>query len=184
MPTRAARNQLANLVQTHSVSEYTAAFRILALSIPDLSPAETLHRYIFNLKPKTRMEVEIRNPTTLEEATHIANLYDTITFNTKNSYQPSSTYPQANRTPILYQTQTSSTITPMDLSAIATPATKRLAKLTPAEYDHLKVTGGCFRCRQKGHLAQNCTTYKNRINVLSTRNEEITTTSSENTHPQ
>ena len=57
--TRAARNQLANLVQTHSVAEYTAAFRILALTIPDLSPAETLHRYIFNLKPKTRMEVEI-----------------------------------------------------------------------------------------------------------------------------
>ena len=57
--TQAARNQFANLVQTHSVSEYTAAFQILALSIPDLSLAETLHCYIFNLKPKTRMEVEI-----------------------------------------------------------------------------------------------------------------------------
>src|ERR1700733_2738929 len=56
--TQAARNQLANLAQTHSVSKYTAAFQILALSIPDLSPAETLHHYIFNLKPKTRMEVE------------------------------------------------------------------------------------------------------------------------------
>ena len=56
---RAARNQLANLVQTHSVSEYTAAFRVLALAIPNLSPAETLHCYIFNLKPKTRMEVEL-----------------------------------------------------------------------------------------------------------------------------
>ena len=87
--TRTARNQLANLAQTHSVSEYTAAFRILALAIPDLSPAEILHRYIFNLKPKTRMEVEIRNPLNLEEATHIANLYDTIAFTTK-----SPTYPQ------------------------------------------------------------------------------------------
>ena len=95
--TRAARNQLANLVQTHSVAEYTAAFQILALAIPDLSPAETLHCYIFNLKPKTRMEVEIQNPLNLEEATHIANLYDTITFNTKNPYQVNPTYPQATR---------------------------------------------------------------------------------------
>ena len=54
-----ARDQLANLVQTHSVSEYTAAFQLLALAIPDLSLAETLHRYIFNLKPKTKMEVKI-----------------------------------------------------------------------------------------------------------------------------
>jgi hypothetical protein len=180
--TRAARNQLATLVQTHSVAAYTAAFRILALSIPDLSPAETLHRYIFNLKPKTRMEVEIRTPTTLDEATHIANLYDTITFNTKNSYPSNATHSQANRTSTPYQT--SSTATPMDLSAVASLVTRRLSKLTPAEYDHLKTTGGCFRCRQRGHLAQNCPTYKNRINALSTRSGEVAATSSENTHPQ
>jgi hypothetical protein len=175
--TRAARNLLADLTQTHSVAEYTAAFRILALSIPDLSPAETLHRYIFNLKPKTRMEVEIRNPRNLEEATHIANLYDTITFN-RNSHQPNVTHLQANRTPTVHHTST--TTTPMDLSAVASLVTRRLPKLTPAEYDHLKATGGCFRCRQKGHLAQNCTTYKNRVNAIST----VATTSSENNHPQ
>jgi Ty3 transposon capsid-like protein len=176
--TRTARNQLANLFQTHSVTEYTAAFRTLALSIPDLSPAETLHRYIFHLKPKTRLEVEIRNPMTLEEATHIANLYDTITFANKNSYQVNTTHLQANRTPTLHQT--SSTTTAMDLSAVASLVTRRLPKLTPAEYDHLKATGGCFRCRQKGHLAQNCTTYKNRVNALST----VATTNAENTYPQ
>ena len=182
--TRAARNTLANLVQTHSVSEYTAAFRILALAIPDLSLAETLHHYTFNLKPKTRMEVEICNPTTLEEATHIANLYDTIAFNTKNPYQPNTTYLPANQMPTLRQTQTSTTAIPMDLSAVAALVTKRLPKLTPAEYDHLKATGGCFRCRQRGHLAQNCPVYRNRVNALSTRSEEIATISSENTHPQ
>ena len=90
---------------------------------------------------------------TLEEATHIANLYDTITFN-KNSHQPNATHLQTNRTPTLYQT--SSTTTPMDLSAVTSLVTRHLPKLTPAEYDHLKATGGCFHCQQKDHLAQNC----------------------------
>ena len=97
----------------------------------------------------------------MKEATHIANWYDAITFNTKNPYQPNVTYLPANRAPTLCQTQTSSTATPMDLSAVASLVTKHLPKLTPAKYDHLKATGGCFHCRQKGHLAQNCTTYKN-----------------------
>src|ERR1700685_4066448 len=98
---------------------------------------------------------------TLEEATHIANLYDTITFTNKNSYQPNTTHLQANGTPTLHQT--SSTTTPMDLSAVTSLVTSRLPKLTPAEYNHLKATGGCFHCRQKGHLAQNCATYKNQV---------------------
>ena len=65
------------------------------------------------------MEVEIQNPLNLEEATHIANLYDTITFNTRNPYQANPTYLQVTR-PL---NQTSAATTPMDLSAIATPPT-------------------------------------------------------------
>src|ERR1039457_177951 len=115
-----------------------------------------------------RMEVEIRNPATLEEATHVTNLYDTITYNTRNPYQPTYGHQQVNGPPTSNHNHPPSTTTPMDLGAIATPIPgRRLAKLTPAEYEHLKTTGGCFHCRQKGHLAQNCTTYKNQVNALS-----------------
>ena len=37
---------------------------------------------------------------------------------------------------------------PMELDAIT--------KLTPAERERLRKMGGCFRCRQSGHLARNC----------------------------
>ena len=182
---RGARNQLSDLTQTRSVAEYTAAFRILALAIPDLSPAEALHRYIFNLKPRTRLEVEIRNPTTLEEATHIANLYDTVAFSSKSTHQPFSNTHQMSTMPSPSHANSPTTIAPMDLSAATAPRpTRRLTRLTPTEYDQLRATGSCFRCRQAGHMAQNCPIYRNQANLLVTRPANIIESNSENTLPQ
>ena len=31
-----------------------------------------------------------------------------------------------------------------------------ITKLTPSERDRLRKSGGCFRCRQAGHLARDC----------------------------
>jgi len=94
-------------------------------------------------------------------------------------------YHHVNGLPTLNHNQTPLTPTPMDLSVIATPTpARRLAKLTPAEYDYLKSTGGCFRCRQGGHLAQNCPTYRSHVNALSTRHNEAAITNPENYLPQ
>ena len=91
------------------------------------------------------MEVEIRNPTTLDEATHIANLYDTITFSNKVVPQPTYANHETSIIPTLNHAQPIPSITPMDLSVISIPRTsRRLPRLTPAEYDQLKAQGGCF----------------------------------------
>ncbi len=31
-----------------------------------------------------------------------------------------------------------------------------ITKLTPSERERLRKSGGCFRCRQPGHLARDC----------------------------
>ena len=91
------------------------------------------------------MEVEIQNPTTQDEATHIANLYDTITFSNKVVQQPTYATHETSIIPTSGHAQPIPSITPMDLSVVSTPrTTRRLPRLTPAEYDQLKAQGSCF----------------------------------------
>ena len=39
---------------------------------------------------------------------------------------------------------------------IKVEAARQYTRLTPAEREELRRTGGCFRCRQKGHMASQC----------------------------
>ena len=47
---------------------------------------------------------------------------------------------------------------------IARVAATPLPKLTAAEKTRCRKLGLCFKCRQKGHIAQNCPTIKNQEN--------------------
>src|SRR5690349_2627764 len=63
---RKAREELKNLRQIGRVSDYTAAFTNLTLTIPDLSEAEKFNRYLEGLKPEIRNEIRLRQvPTNL-----------------------------------------------------------------------------------------------------------------------
>ena len=102
-PIKIARDELAELKQTKTVREYTAAFRKLNLRIPGLSEDERLDRYIRGLKPKTRRELEIREPETFEAATRLAEKLDVVFERAytpdnrdKHQYQPTGTLDNTN----------------------------------------------------------------------------------------
>src|SRR5207249_9072074 len=77
---KAAHDKLASLKQTESVKAYNDLFLGTILEIPTISEEEQLDRYIRGLKEKVYIEVELREPSNLKEAMHIANRYNTISF--------------------------------------------------------------------------------------------------------
>ncbi|KAJ9529163.1 hypothetical protein QJQ45_007834 [Haematococcus lacustris] len=80
---RHARDQLAACHQITSVRQYIMEFSNQCLLISDLSPAEKLDRFLRGLKPAVRRELELREPTSFEEAAAMADRVDAITFGSR-----------------------------------------------------------------------------------------------------
>lgn len=83
-----ARDRLADLIQTTSVTAYVNALRDLALQISDLSSGDLLHKFKRGLKPNIRREVELRDPKTLDEAVKMAERADVIEMGQRNLRRP------------------------------------------------------------------------------------------------
>lgn len=67
-----ARDKLASLVQTGSITSYINDFRRLKLQIPDLSHGDALDRFVRGLNKVIRVAVRSRFPATLSEAESLA----------------------------------------------------------------------------------------------------------------
>src|SRR4051812_48194757 len=146
--TKVARDTLARLRQTSSVKAYNAAFTSTILEIPNISEEEMVDRYVRGLKEKVRVEVELREPTDLEEAIRITDRFDTITF----AYTPrTSFYPTKQPEPRQTFVKPLGPA-PMEIDMI----TLRFKKLTDEEREKLRRAGACFACRQPGHMSSQC----------------------------
>ena len=77
---KTAHNKLANLKQAKSVQEYVNKFKSLILEILKITEDEKINRFTRRLKENIRIEVELREPTNLNEAIRISDKYSIITF--------------------------------------------------------------------------------------------------------
>ena len=82
---RRLQDEWANLRQHGTVFEYVSVLTALAMRIPGLSQTQILDKFIRGLKPKTRIEVELRDPRTPDEAYRLADRFDRIVYGTKNT---------------------------------------------------------------------------------------------------
>ncbi|EIE84465.1 hypothetical protein RO3G_09175 [Rhizopus delemar RA 99-880] len=73
---QAARDRLANIKQTSSITEYADAFQDILLDLPRVSDDEALDRFVRGLKDKARIHVLTREPRSLEEAIRYSISYD------------------------------------------------------------------------------------------------------------
>ena len=127
------------------------------LELPDMDDATRMNYYQKGLKENIRPFVAMQQPANLAAAETIAERVDAVTFKptTRNAgFRPNPGY-RAPGGP-----------TPMELDAIT--------KLTPAERERLRRMGGCFRCRQAGHLARDCPLPNRqhpRINAIDTEDQ-------------
>ncbi len=146
-----ARDKLARLKQNKSVQEYIFAFRAIILEIEDIAESEKLDRFVRGLKERTRQEVELRDPQTLDEAARIAERFDTITYNVAANFRQS----------IKFEEKDDKGVRPMELDFVDRKP------LTNEEREKLRRFGGCFYCRERGHMANNCPKKRQRkLNVV------------------
>ena len=157
-PVKIARDQLADLKQTGSVRDYTARFRELNTRIPKMSEDERLDRYVRGLKPRTRREVEIREPATYNDAAKLAEKLDIAMERAFGDTRKTYSYPN--------KQSPGSDPMPMVLGAMQTPPPppkpnskgnlKHKGRLTPAERNRRKELNLCSYCGSKDHAIDAC----------------------------
>jgi hypothetical protein len=151
---RHARDKMASLKQDGSVRTYAYKLQELSTQVPSMQDEELLDRFIRGLKPRTRMEVVMREPESFDEAVKLADRFDSLFFPGFGfDRQPKGNRIGTNPMPILSRpVNPVSDPTTMEIDVLR----RRGAPLTDAERDQLRKIGGCFRCRQPGHIAANC----------------------------
>jgi hypothetical protein len=158
---RQLQGKYASLRQTGTVSEYTTKFSDIAMQLSEngmvMPNLMLIGDYIRGLKPQTRLQVEIENPQTLNDAARIATTYDTLRFGKFTSFN--GRYETTSRSPFASASTTSYDVgEPMQLDSLSFKTKASLNKLSIDERAHLRKLGACFKCRQPGHLARNCPT--------------------------
>jgi hypothetical protein len=156
---RRLRDEWAYLRQTTTVSDYYARLTQLAIQLGEVDEERLVDKFIRGLKPKTRTEVELRDPQTLEGASRIADRFDTIVYH-RSTFVPSQSFHNEDIRGEPMQLDTlRTTSTPVQIDAFKTKAQpSKLRKLTNEERAHLRSTNACFKCRKQGHIARECPT--------------------------
>jgi hypothetical protein len=120
----------------------------LAMQVPGIQDDELLDRFTRGLKPRTPMEVVMREPQSFDEAVKLADRYDSLfTPGFSFSRQPSGSSTQG-VPPVSFPSAAAAnpilpTSTPMEIDALR----RKPAPLTQNERSRLMKTGGCFYCR-------------------------------------
>ncbi len=186
-PSFIARTELKSLRQTGTLNDYINQFRLLSSRIPDMAEADRVEKFIDGLKPALAAKVAAQLCETMIEATTVAWKLEaayqaTVPVRQQQRAFPRNrpNYPSAN----VAARHDVAAAAPMELGHIgvhdeddnnnddndekhapshslaamqAQPQRVALPKLTDAVRAELASAGKCFRCRQKGHIAKNCT---------------------------
>jgi Ty3 transposon capsid-like protein/Zinc knuckle len=152
---RRLQDEWANLRQHGTVFEYVSVLTALAMRIPGLGQNQILDKFIRGLKPKTRIEVELRDPKTPDEAYRLADRFDRIVYGTRNTsfltqnynrYAPTS---NGNTYGNTYGNTNVDYGEPMQIDT--------LRPRRPGSNGQRRRTQGlCFTCGRPGHIAMNC----------------------------
>jgi hypothetical protein len=165
--------------QHGSVFEYVLILTALAMQINGLSSSQILDKFIRGLKPKTRIEVELRDPQTTEEAYRLADRFDRIVYGAQNTtfLTQRTPYNQSNSAYVTVGTYGE----PMQIDTLRTrpntrpnmnartrisnfnsprrPFASNRPRNSPATNDErqgLYDQRLCFNCQKPGHMAREC----------------------------
>ena len=139
------RKRFLDLRQTGTLKDYTDAFMDLMSEISDISEEDLVVRYVKGLKPKTSLEIELKNPQTLNEAMRMAVVLESkFVSNRSDTDQRNSTKNTPIKSPIKKEERSPFPTTPFKNDSIR----KQLKFETPIKK--------CFKCGNPDHLAKDC----------------------------
>jgi hypothetical protein len=156
-----ARDKLARLQQTRSVSAYNSQFRKLVLDIPDLAPADSLDMYQRGLKEEVAVYLAMVSPADLLTAMATAERMDALIWRRKSKRaQPG--YRGTGMQP--WQQQQEQQPDPMELGAMARNGQQGDQRGDQStghlnswqQQRHYVFPGHCRACGQYGHKAKFC----------------------------
>ena len=160
---RRLQDEWARLHQISTVAEYISRFCNLVMQLPKQEQPMLVDKFIRGLKPKTRIELELKDPQTLDEAFRLADRYDAIVYRKVFNNEISNFSKPSTR--IEYEDGGE----PMQLDVLHVNKNikrkhqgtklrenKSLQKLSDEDRIHLRSIGACFKCRKTGHMAREC----------------------------
>ena len=145
---RRLQDEWASLRQHGSVFEYVSVLTALAMRISGLSQVQILDKFIRGLKPKTRIEVELRDPKTTEEAYRLADCFDRIVYGAKSTSFLTQNY---NRYTSTNATVNSEYVEPMQIDTLRPRRHGAARNVQQQPRERL-----CFNCGKPGHIAASC----------------------------
>lgn len=141
------RNQMQRLRQAASALTFNESFDLLRIRLVDASDEEVKAHYLNGLKPNIKRALIGANlNATVDELMQMAVRADELW----QPYQPFAPYQPAPPRPPFVAPAAPGAPGP------AQPPRPTIPKLTQEERQQLMATGGCFRCRQPGHLSSAC----------------------------
>ena len=136
---RRLQDEWTNLKQYGTIFEYVSVLTALAMRIPGLSQIQILDKFIHGLKPKTRIEVELRDPKTPDEAYRLTDRFDRIVYGVRNT-----------------SFLTSGASSNADYGEPMQIDTLRPHRPGQRNVQRPRNQGLCFTCKKSGHIAANC----------------------------
>ena len=133
---RIARDNMENLRQRTSVTDYANQFSGLLLEVPHMHPADAIYQFVKGLKPQICLHVELQRPSTVNDAMRLAEAAVSALYYTRPTYHINRPTPS----PPYLGPQ------PMQLGA--------LTRRPPTERHRLIRGKQSFRCHQLGHRAR------------------------------
>ena len=138
-----ARDKLAKWKQIKDVGSFNEDFQKILLDIPSITTEEQIDRYARGLKPFIWRELCTREYNSLTDLMRDAERVE-------SAFRRSGKVPVRNITGDKPRASRPNGPVPMDIGNVT------LKKLSPAERDMCRKEGRCFRCREKGHMANKC----------------------------
>jgi hypothetical protein len=182
--------ELRELRQTSlkDIDAYINRFRDLALQLDEPSDKMLREYFVQGLVTETQLQVQLANPSTWQQAISVAERINSVFVSVRHGPKTKTDF-LPTRTPNL-STKAEPDLPPgeaMDLDHLGTflaslvnsfqrkktsyPSRKPLAKLTPAEREHLRRIGACYRCRKVGHIADKCREFGQNLHAIETQSE-------------
>lgn len=164
---RTARNKLVTLRQTGSVDVYNTLFIQNVQVINDMSMADQIHHYKQGLKQPVYEKLMFEEFSTLNDMMNAATKVDHILYTTvkrTSNYVGNGNHYNIRSHVSNVPTEVNNVNANVDIvdgdGSVSVNAV-RFQKLTPVERTQMMKEGRCFKCRERGHMANSCPTKNN-----------------------